>query len=217
METKMPEKKDVAEIVTCRAGKGGCPMALIDVKALTEQLEEVLADPELKQKLEERLATPFSFHSQFCVAVTGCPNACAQPQIKDVGIIGRGNIGFVESLCTECGLCEAACKEGALTLVDGKPRIDELLCIGCGDCVRACQSDALDINYPTYEVSIGGKLGRHPRLAEPFGEFDNAKEVAEGLRRVIALLLEKGQKGERLGTLLERLSREEKANLDAAD
>jgi dissimilatory sulfite reductase (desulfoviridin) alpha/beta subunit len=205
----MPKEKEVAEVVTCRAGEGGCPMAIIDASAVAEQLAEVLADPELKSKLEQRLKKPFNFHSQFSAVVTGCPNACAQPQIKDFGVVGRARIGFAEPLCVECGMCEPACKEDAITLVDGKPQIDVSRCIGCGDCVRACQSDALDVVGMEYEVIVGGKLGRHPKLAESLGEFETIDEVVECLRRVIALLLSEGQKGERLGALLERLSEKE--------
>ena len=189
MKTDVPKTKDVAEVITCRAGKDGCPMAVIDVEAVAEALAKVLEDPEIKRQLEDKLAKPFNFHSQFCAAVTGCPNACAQPQIKDFGVTGRACISFLESLCKECGLCEGACKEGALTLVDGKPRIDPELCIGCGDCVRACQSDALSVSGETHEVAVGGKLGRHPRLAESLGEFDSPDEIADCLGRVIQLLL----------------------------
>ena len=206
---EMPKEKEVAEVVTCRAGEGGCPMAMIDASAVAEQLGEVLADPELKDKLEKQLKKPFNFHSQFSAVVTGCPNACAQPQIKDFGVIGRARIGFAEPLCVECGMCEPACKEGAITLVDGKPSIDFSRCIGCGDCVRACQSDALEIAGVVYEVVVGGKLGRHPKLAESLGEFETIDEVVECLRRVTSLLVSEGRKGERLGALLERLSEEE--------
>jgi dissimilatory sulfite reductase (desulfoviridin) alpha/beta subunit len=204
MET--PKEKEVAEVVTCRAGEGGCPMAIIDVGAVAEQLAEALADPELKRKLEERLKKPFSFHSQFCAVVTGCPNSCAQPQIRDFGVTGRARISFDESLCTECAMCEDACAEGALTLVDGMPRIDHARCIGCCDCVRACQSDALEVGRPMCDVTVGGKLGRHPRLAESLGEFESAEEVVDCLRRTVELLLAEGRKGERLGALLERLA-----------
>ena len=206
---EMPKEKEVAEVVTCRAGEGGCPMAVIDVGAVAALLTEALADPEIKSSLDERLKKQFNFHSQFCAVVTGCPNACAQPQIKDFGVTGRARIELDESLCSECGACEDACKEGALTIVDGKPEIDKSLCIGCCDCVRACQSDALFEGRPRHEVTVGGKLGRHPRLAESVGEFDTDDEVAACFRRVISLLLSEGKKGERLGALLERLSRQD--------
>ncbi len=208
MNSEMPKTKDVAEVVTCRAGADGCPMAVIDVKAIAAKLADVLAEPERKRALEELLAKPFNFHSQFCAAVTGCPNACAQPQIRDFGVIGRARIGFAESLCSECGLCAAACKENAITLVDGKPRVDGTRCIACSDCVRSCQTDALSVVGRTCEVTVGGKLGRHPRLAQSLGEFENIDEAVECLRRTLELLLTQGKKGERLGALLERLSRE---------
>ena len=205
MDSEMPKTKDLTEVVTCRAGAGGCPMAVIDVEALAEKLSEVLDEPEYKRKLEEKLARPFAFHSQFCAAITGCPNACAQPQIRDFGVIGRARVSVDESLCNECGMCEDACKENAIALVDGRPHIDEARCIGCSDCVRSCQSDALSLGGRRHDVIVGGKLGRHPRLARSLGEFDTIEEAAECLRRAILLLLAEGRTGERLGALLERL------------
>jgi dissimilatory sulfite reductase (desulfoviridin) alpha/beta subunit len=204
MDSEIPKTKEVTEVITCRAGVGGCPMAQIDAQAVADRLAEVFL--EYKRALDERLSKPFNFHSQFCGAVTGCPNACAQPQIRDFGVIGRARIGLDESLCSSCGMCEQACKEGAITLVEGVPHIDHARCIGCGDCVRACQQDALSPAGVRYDVVVGGKLGRHPRLAVSLGEFESIDEVVECLRRAIQLLLGEGQKGERLGALLDRLS-----------
>jgi dissimilatory sulfite reductase (desulfoviridin) alpha/beta subunit len=201
----MPEEKEVCEVLTCRAGQGGCSMAVIDAREIAERLEAILENPALKRRLDDLLKKPFNFHSQFCAVVTGCPNACAQPQIRDFGVIGRARIGFTMSLCSGCGMCEQACKEDALKLTDGAPHIDGRRCIGCSDCVRACQNDALAVIGARYEIIAGGKLGRHPRLAESLGEFETADEVAACLRRAIELLLAGADKGERLGALLERL------------
>jgi len=209
MKSKMPEMKDVTEVVTCRAGKDGCPMAVIDVAVLADKLADILDEPETRRKLEEKLAGPFVFHSRFCAAVTGCPNACARPQIRDFGVIGRARVLLDESLCNECGMCEDACREDAIALIDGKPRIDETRCIGCSDCVRSCQSDALLVDGQRHEVIAGGKLGRHPRLARSLGEFETVEDAVECLRRAILLLLEEGRRGERFGALLERLESEE--------
>jgi dissimilatory sulfite reductase (desulfoviridin) alpha/beta subunit len=200
---EIPKEKDVTEVITCRAGQGGCPMAVVDAKAIADKMAAVLA--EYKSHLDDRLAGPLKFHSRFCAAATGCPNACAQPQIRDFGIIGRARIGFNESLCSGCGMCEQACKEGAIVMADGTPKIDASHCIGCCDCVRSCQSDALSITSRRYEVIVGGKLGRHPQLAESLGEYEAIEEVGECLRRTIQLLLHEGREGERLGMLLKRL------------
>lgn len=204
---KMPETKDVTEVVTCRAGINGCPMAIIDVKEIAARVAELLMRPEYKRELERKLAKPFNFHSQFCAAVTGCPNACAQPQIRDFGVIGRASIAFAEPLCSGCGFCANACKENAIEMVEELPRINAARCVGCSDCVRACQNDALSVAGKRYEVTVGGKLGRHAKLAESLGEFETVDEVVECLRRAIVLLLEEGEKGERLGAMLERLAR----------
>ena len=201
----MPKEKDVTEVVTCRAGEGGCPMAVIDPKAVAERLQALLDDPQHRQRLNELLKKEFNFHSQFCAVITGCPNACARPQIHDFGVIGRARIELSEDLCTGCGMCEEACKEGAITLAEGVPHIDAEKCIGCCDCIRACQADALSIAGKAYEVVVGGKLGRHPRLAQSEGEFGSIDEVVERLGKMIELLLSEGKKGERLGALLERL------------
>ncbi|RJP25866.1 MAG: hypothetical protein C4520_01565 [Candidatus Abyssobacteria bacterium SURF_5] len=205
---EMPKEKEVTEVITCRAGAMGCPMGVIDVKAVAERLQAVLDEPRFKQCLAELLEGPFKYHSQFCAAVSGCPNACIQPQIRDFGVIGRARIGFDESNCTGCGMCEEACKEGALVLVEGKPEIDSSRCIGCSDCVRACQSDALSVTGRKHEVIAGGKLGRHPRLAETLGEFEAVEEVVQQFRRMIEFLLSHARKGERLGALLDRMKSE---------
>ncbi|MBN1151858.1 MAG: DUF362 domain-containing protein [Dehalococcoidia bacterium] len=46
------------------------------------------------------------------------------------------------ALCTNCGLCVAACPSQALT-TDGGWRIDRSRCEGCGKCVTACQQGAM--------------------------------------------------------------------------
>ena len=47
-------------------------------------------------------------------------------------------------LCDGCGDCVEACPASAITLVDGKPVINEIMCTGCGACIPACPQNALD-------------------------------------------------------------------------
>ena len=47
-------------------------------------------------------------------------------------------------LCNGCGECVDVCPENAISLVGGKPVINEIMCSGCGACIPACPQNALD-------------------------------------------------------------------------
>jgi heterodisulfide reductase subunit A len=49
--------------------------------------------------------------------------------------------------CSGCGLCEAVCPFGAIS-IDGEARVavvDDVVCKGCGACAAACWSGAIDV------------------------------------------------------------------------
>ena len=56
----------------------------------------------------------------------------------------RKIIQIDENKCNGCGLCAAACHEGAIQMVDGKAKlIRDDYCDGLGDCLPACPTGAI--------------------------------------------------------------------------
>ena len=60
----------------------------------------------------------------------------------------RKIIKIEEAACNGCGICAAACHEGAIEMREGKARlVREDFCDGLGDCLPGC---------PTGAISSGG-------------------------------------------------------------
>ena len=67
----------------------------------------------------------------------------------------RKMIKIDESKCNGCGLCAAACHEGAIGMVDGVAKLlREDYCDGLGDCLPACPTGAITFEMreaPAYD------------------------------------------------------------------
>ncbi|NJD91470.1 MAG: aldo/keto reductase [Geobacter sp.] len=50
----------------------------------------------------------------------------------------KRRLAIMKNFCKGCGLCAAACVNGALAMVDGKPQVDETACVLCGYCGAEC-------------------------------------------------------------------------------
>ncbi len=187
------------------AGAVGCPRSLIPVRELAESIAHAITKSGFPEFLEQGLAVrPLLSHHRLQAAIAGCPNACSQPQIRDFGVIGITEVAVSPELCTGCLQCVKACHEDAITVAECTPRVDADKCIGCGDCVRACPSEALTFGPPRYRVTVGGKLGRHPRLANTLATVSDEYQALDALQRVLEKLMARGKPGERVGALIER-------------
>jgi dissimilatory sulfite reductase (desulfoviridin) alpha/beta subunit len=167
------------QLDTC-FGPSGCPNRAIDSSRLLERVETVLENADLLSFLQPRVGEDLKFHHEFRLTIADCPNACSQPQIKDIGIIGACLPAITEIDCIGCEACVDICKEAAIGVAAGHgPRMDLDTCLRCGRCIPVCPSGTLTEAQAGYRVQLGGKLGRHPQLARELpGLFREDQAVA---------------------------------------
>jgi len=200
----MKEQLPAYTVKVCR-GATQCPHAVLG-HDLTAELESVIAASGWPEFLAA-MNRPIRHHHQFRVAVASCPNGCSQPHIADFGLIAFARIKIEPERCSGCGHCVAVCAEKALHLEDAI-RLDQSRCLGCAACARVCPEKALGVEETGYRVLLGGKLGRHPRLAHELGFF-SLPMALEILRNTLKVLMEHGRPGLRLGELIEKTGQEE--------
>ena len=186
---------------TCFAA-GGCPHRIADSSALADQIETLLAEADLRGFLESRVTGPLKFHHEFRVSLAECPNSCSQVQIKDVGIIAACAPRVTGAACSRCGACAEACPDNAVIPADDGPTIDSGRCQRCGRCIGACATGTLAEGETGYRVQLGGKLGRHPRLARELPGLFPAAAVVAIVRACIDLYKEKSRDGRRFAEVL---------------
>ncbi len=180
----------VRNISSC-VGLPRCPNANADTLEISRKIDELFFDSVLPGKLK--------------IAVSGCPNSCAKPQVNDIGLVGVVRPSINPELCDCCGACVRACKEAAVTLNEGVARIDFSKCIHCGDCIRACPIEANVEDETGYSVYLGGNVGRHPRLAHKILSFAEEGEVLRIIEASTRIFRAKAERKERFGAFIERL------------
>ncbi len=185
-------------------GLAGCPRAQIDVRAVRDDLLQVVEESGLSDAMEARIKGPILSHYKFRLAVTGCSNSCAEPQIKDFGVVGQARPERGDGQCAQCLECEATCKEDAVHVEEDGPVFDREMCLNCGDCAGACPTGAIQIKHG-HKILVGGRLGRRAKLAETLVDFTDAEGVHRALQDAIELFKEEGRGGERFGVMLDRI------------
>lgn len=180
--------------VTACQGSEICPSGCIDTYTLAKELDERYFGRELPHK--------------FKFGVTGCQNNCLKAEENDVGIKGGMEVSYKEDACIGCGVCVKACRQDALSMVDGKIVLDETKCNKCARCVKSCPTDAWE-GTPGYIVSFGGTFGNFVFKGEELVPIIKDKET---LFRVtdaaIEYFEENAKPSERFRKTLERLGEE---------
>jgi anaerobic sulfite reductase subunit C len=184
-------------------GPNGCPNRTMETDALSRQLTSLLESEDLLGFLKENVNGSLKFHHELRLTLAECPNACSQPQIKDIGIIGACMPGLTAKPCSRCEACVDICKEDAVLLADKNdvPEIDSEKCIKCGQCIPVCPTGTLSEGRKGYRVQLGGKLGRHPQLAREMPGIYSDKEVVSIVKDCIIFYKKNSRNGIRFAKI----------------
>ena len=184
----------VRTITACQ-GSEICPSGCIDTYGLAKEFDERYFGRELPHK--------------FKFGVTGCQNNCLKTEENDLGVKGGMVVNYDEDACISCTVCVKACREGALSMEDGKVKIDRNKCNNCARCVKSCPTEAWK-GEPGYIVSFGGLFGNKIYKGEQLLPIIKDKET---LFRVsdaaIGFFEEFANPGERFRFTLQRVGEDE--------
>jgi len=202
---RMDEEVTGFQVEAC-FGPQGCPNRLVEDDGLAQSIETLLAAEDLRAFLKQSVNGPLKFHHEFRVALANCPNACSQPQIKDIGIIGAAAPVRSDAPCSECGACQDVCREGAVQVdpLGPGPLFEWDRCVRCGQCIKVCPTGTIGCGERGYRLLIGGKLGRHPRLATELPGLYDADQVLGMVKWCVRYYKQHSRGGERFAELVEK-------------
>ena len=181
--------------VTACPGLPVCRRALTDSQSFALQIDRKFGGLQLPHK--------------FKATVSACPNGCSRPRENEIGFCATVQPRLDADACMGCNLCVDICKEKALVMRNEKPVLDRNRCIRCGDCIQSCPTDAWKTEKMGYAVYAGGKMGRHPELAEKIADFVDEGQGMKIIQSCLDFYRQHADKKERLSDLIRRVGMDE--------
>lgn len=188
----------VRPIVACKGTT--CIFGLCDTQAIAKEIHKLFFEGYFDVVLPHK----------FKIAVGGCPNNCAKPDLNDIGIVGQRVVKVNYDSCRGCKKCgmQATCPMGALSFVDGKITTDKTICNNCGRCLSKCPFKIANEYEDKFKIYIGGRWGKKIRLGSVLNGLFNKDEALNIVEKTILLFKSEGEKGERFGMMIDRLGKD---------
>jgi anaerobic sulfite reductase subunit C len=184
------EKDEIVNIISC-PGIERCKFANIDTIGLATKLDAKMFGKEMPVKMR--------------IALSGCPNGCTSPMLNEIGIMGRVRPIRTKGLCTGCGTCVEYCKEKAIRIRQGISELYTDKCVQCGVCVKSCPFDLLKAEDSHYQVYVGGRRGRHPKIGREFLSLKTEEEVIYTVEKIITWVYRRAWSGRLLSEQIDEL------------
>ncbi len=115
----------------------------------------------------------------------------------DFGIVGCVRPAVNPDTCTVCGACRDVCRDTAITVKNAPPSFDRDKCQGCVKCHEICLNGSIVILDLGVRLLVGGKLGRHPRLAQAVGEYYELDVAVHRIGQIVEAYIECADSDER--------------------
>ena len=173
------------------------------LKEMMRSVTSIMEEEKLTEIMADLSIGALHGASRFTIGLTGCPNCCVSPYMRDFGIIMQHRVEITDAECTQCGNCLKMCFDKAIRLTDTGPVIDRNICAQCELCARDCPTGKLVVHERGFRVIGGGLGGRHPSLAVTIEDFTSKDRVLTILRNAIAQL-RNAQPGETLRSIIDR-------------
>ncbi len=209
LESMMPKPNqpgaETVVVETCHGELAGCPNKLITPSEWKEVIDRWVSENDIQERLRAKIpGDKVLYHHKLRFSVSGCPNACSRPQIADIGLVGFVRPSVDKDQCSICGSCAEACPDAAITVDDAPPAFNYEKCMGCTQCRDVCPAGCISLTGPGARIMMGGRLGRHPHLAEVNGEVNGPDDLIPVMENVVWDFIENAHIEERFSKFRER-------------